>query len=336
MTYQYTVNKTPSNGAEAMFNIKTTLKNAGWTVPRSSDGTTYNSTGDQITGFNSGANGFANTQAWFVIQQPVGGRQFCIQRGSNNQLHRVKYSLSAGFTGGTPGATQTPSATDEQILMGAGTDATPSFPVNAFYTDNTYRQHVAADNAAPYSFYAITYGTGGFSPNSIFWMDGLLTGSPSPSDNDQYVIWITHANSNTGTLMNSANPSTVVQQYFSTYNSSAYNQGPICYLRQGLSGAGFVPMPILHYLTNNGNNLVIPGNAGSNPHTGGDDLFPAIYLRQPTASIVAPTGYKGISGLFQLIGTTRAVGDTITVSTTADHICFGALVFPWNGSTPLV
>jgi hypothetical protein len=106
MAYTFNTNQTPATCAEAVYNLKTLLKLVGWTVKKSSDGTTYNSTGDQISSGASGANGMNNARAWFVIQEPgTVPRQFCLQRqntvGVNTSYQwRVKYSRYAGFTGG--------------------------------------------------------------------------------------------------------------------------------------------------------------------------------------------------------------------------------------------
>ena len=71
MAYTFLTNQTPATAAVAIYNLKTTFKAAGWTVPRSSDGTTYNNSGDQISAGTSGAGGMDNARAWFVIQEPA-------------------------------------------------------------------------------------------------------------------------------------------------------------------------------------------------------------------------------------------------------------------------
>ncbi len=62
----------PSTGSAAIFAFKELLVDAGWTVLPSSDGTTYNASGDQITTGSSGAGGMANNSAWFRIESPAG------------------------------------------------------------------------------------------------------------------------------------------------------------------------------------------------------------------------------------------------------------------------
>ena len=136
-----------------MYTFKELLKTAGWTVPSSSDGTTYNSSGDQITSGASGAGGLANNSAWFRLRDPGGVKEITIQRGTLNTYYRIKYSFLAKFSGGSPSATQTPSATDEFLMLGTGTDAAPGYTAT-LGTDGTYRYNVATDNASPYGFWA--------------------------------------------------------------------------------------------------------------------------------------------------------------------------------------
>lgn len=185
---------TIGTGAAAIFKLKAVLKAAGWTVPSSSDGTTYNSSGDQITVATSGAGGMANNNAWFVIREPGGRREWCWQRGTNNQNWRVKYSASARFTGGSPSATRVPSATDSpdaNALGGGGTDASPSF-ASLFATDSSYRVHITANStpiSGAYPFNIITTTTpGSTASNFSAFQEPLATGSYSSADTDPAVV----------------------------------------------------------------------------------------------------------------------------------------------------
>jgi hypothetical protein len=92
-----------------------------WSVPRSSDGTTY-SEGDEIA-----SKADINDLGWYVLQS-TSGQEWCIQIVSlsgTNQC-RVKHSPADGFTGGTPSATEVPSAADESVILGGGSDAAPT------------------------------------------------------------------------------------------------------------------------------------------------------------------------------------------------------------------
>ena len=74
-------------------------------------------------------------------------------------MWRIKYSASAGFVGGSPSNVQTPSATDEQILLSGGTDAAPTY-TGLLGTDNTYRaNHIVGDASVGYSFLFDTFPT---------------------------------------------------------------------------------------------------------------------------------------------------------------------------------
>lgn len=137
-------NSVPVAHAYAIVLLKTTLKLAGWTVPSSSDAITYNSTGDQITTGATGAGGFGNAGSWFRIQEPGGRREWCFQASSAQ--FRAKWSESSKFTGGTPGTTRVPSAVDEQVLLGGGTDAAPTYA--NLLTGATYRVHIVANSTA--------------------------------------------------------------------------------------------------------------------------------------------------------------------------------------------
>lgn len=160
MTWKWQINGTPNSGvilspatgSIAMFQIKEMLKNSvGFTHQRSSDGTTMSTGADQITSGASGANGFGNTSAYWIGRDPD-GHEVAIQRGTTDVLYKSKISHSAHFTGGSPSATVMPSATDEQVRTGGGTDASPTF-ATAFGTNNTYHLHCGGDDASPYTWW---------------------------------------------------------------------------------------------------------------------------------------------------------------------------------------
>ena len=143
-----TVNKgTRQYGDEAMYDLKELLKSVGWTVMSSSDGTTYNSSGDQITHSGSGAGGYGNTSAWFRIQDPGALREYVFQRGVDGRYLKWMYSASAKFTGGSPDATTPPTATDEQGLARGVSTSQIMFPTIQEF-------HIAAQSTAHNGVYA--------------------------------------------------------------------------------------------------------------------------------------------------------------------------------------
>lgn len=310
---------TPATGAVAVYELKGLLKTAGWTVLSSSDGTTYNAAGDQITTGASGAGGMANNSAWFRIQSPVGagGQQFIFQRGTVNTGWKIKRSRTSGFTGGSPSATQVPSATDEVTILGGGTDASPTF-ATWFGIDGLYRWNVGADNASPYGFWAGSFPTGGGNPAAFLCVDPLF--STNPSDADQF--WMHAAVSG----QNGCSSSTIMSEAGTSTTSRNLSQ-----IISAAPGSSYAEFPGCSY--NIGANVVIPGGLPTNPISIKDEAFPIIIARR---SALAIPGYKGITTILRWVGISRTTGDTLTLSTTRDRIIYRDISLPWDGSVPSV
>lgn len=174
---------TPATGAVAMRSWKTALVAAGFTVPSSSDGLTYNASGDQIT-TDSGAGSFDNTDAWCRVRMPGGSvgayREWLVQRKADNQTWTVYYT-KIGFVGGSPNATTAPSATDGQTLRNNAT---------LFATDGTYRLLVCVDSTTPYYNGMLTFPTGGGVPLSSMLMVPMRSGSYPSGDTDPYSVLV--------------------------------------------------------------------------------------------------------------------------------------------------
>jgi hypothetical protein len=316
MAYTFDTNNTITTGAEAIYNLKEALKTAGWTVASSSDASTYNDSGDQITSGSSGVNGMDNARAWFRIQMPTSQgavREFTFQRSQTYHYQwRIKYSYSAGFTGGSPDATTTPSATDEQILNGGGTDASPSWDT-LFATSGTWRHSCAAGGSDElYVFYSMCFLSGGGSVTSTFIWEAMTANSYPTEDIDPYVLFFDNTSPDDSAFSN-------------------VNTGTQGYLDKGGGSESFTTIPAL---THEDSVSQIEVGLPSNPHTGKDDLLPMVYARR--AALGGTAGYKGIGYMMRWLGISRTVGDTITVSSSRDKIVFGDVAFPWDGSTPTI
>jgi len=345
MAKQSSVNNTGVTGAEGIYILKETLKLAGWTVPRSSDGTTYNASGDQITSGGSGANGMANSRAWFVVQSPNGEHQWCFQRGtSNNTSWRVKVSALDGFTGGAPSATQVPSATDERLLHGSGTDASPT-TATLFPTDSTYRFHVIAESTAVgtavpiYPFWSFINPTGSqwcptfisqeaMDPNTFPELSSgtraaPVTGDPDPciyvcdyygaTTFDAYALWVSNLSSGW---------------------SNATSRWSYWH-RMNYGDEAFVAN-IAAIIDANGLGVFAPHapayGTPSNPYNGADEGFPIFTGRPPNLS---PVGFKGVCNHLKLGSNNRLYPDTVNLSSGAYVYC-GDLLVPWeDGTAPL-
>lgn len=329
MAHTFDTNTIPATGAVCIYKMLAALMAQLWTKPRDSDGTTYSPSGVQVTSGSSGTNGLANNNAWFVVQDPNSLRSYCFQRGSNNTVWRTKYSASAGFTGGSPSASQVPSATDEQVLQGAGTDAAPTFHT-FFGTDGTLRFNCCAgDTTVGYSFYWNAFVAG--SANGLQYgmcMDVMAAGSFPAADTDPCIIYVVNkgnaGNSNAfGSDLFLNNTSTFA--FFSnTHTSTNW---------KGCSGFVLQDRPL--------NTAAFPAQGpstgvGTNAFTNKDDGIPIPYGRG--AASAAPIGYKGFGSFLRWSGVNRSSYDTVSTTGVAsrDKIWNNGCLLPWDGSIPAI
>lgn len=144
LTASYTV----ATLAEALHQWKEDMVAAGaYTVASSSDGTTYNPSGDQVTGSGSGAGGFDNDSAWMRLVAADGKREILLQRAiGDSDLFNGWFSFgSVPFTGGSPDATTVPTATNAV-----------QFGFSSFFfalPGGSYALTTGVDDAPPYSTY---------------------------------------------------------------------------------------------------------------------------------------------------------------------------------------
>jgi hypothetical protein len=327
MAFVFTNNVTPTNGSDLMYRLKTLLLSANWILKGNGDATNVSDVADNTataagTDYITSAGAMAATNAWWRVRMAGTSPQmeFVFQRGTTNLVWRIKFSPT-GFVGGTATATRVPSATDEVVLCGGGTDASPTF-TTIFAADGGYRLHIIADNAAPYGWVYVTYPNGGGNPNGAMMLDPL-TGT-AVGDTTPYAVYLSQS-------VGSAFRGSGVSLDFTNESGAS---APLVYLSTTLSAANFVRALPNGYGFAGGSVMIIPGNTGSNPFDAKDLELPPIYMRRATLSGL--TGYKGISSLMRWNGTTRATGDTHTVSTTRDRIIVGDITLPWDGSVPTV
>ncbi len=339
MSYTFSAANVPASGAAAFYLLKTTLVTAGWSVISDSDGTTYASGGGQVTTGAAGGHGLGNTKAWIRMQAPsVNGfaREIIFQRGSvGNRDWRLKYSASAGFSGGSPSATVTPSSTDEVFMLGGGTDASPTFISNWFNTDGAYHWNLVCGGAAEfYSFVAFAHTTATTNANVALFLDVMATNGFAPGDTDPAVMYCSAANATATPLseiISSSLPTTTVtnpalgRAWMGTLSaagastsSNNVNVGLVCLGSSTctLGGGG-----------GGGTGIAV------NPFTGNDDMFQPFYARASN-QVIKPTGFKGFSTLFLLGAMHRTNLDTATTLATGDRIHFGTAWLPWNNAAP--
>jgi hypothetical protein len=331
MAFQFSTNTIPATNAACVYLFITTLLAQGWTKPKDSDGTTYSSTGVQVTGAGVGAHGLNNNSAWFVLVDPNGVRSLCLQRnGSGNTFQwRFKYSASALFIGGAPSGTQVPSATDEIVVIGGGTDAAPTFAQIIFGTEGTSRCNICAGDATVgYSFWWDMFVSGGVNGTHYGMMlDVMAPGSFPSVDTDPAVLYLVGGGTGATTPWGS-------DLFVTNTNAHAFYSNTH-------TAANWKNTPALCYMDRSANTSVAPGvdsvHFGANPFTGLDDIFPVMYGRSG-ALAGAPVGYKGFGLLLRCSGNTRTNYDTLSVAApgSREYIYLSAgAALRWDGSIPL-
>lgn len=177
MPNAYVLNALPGNYGTAVSQLVEMLVSAGWSYKASGDGLSgFSSTGKIFTSTNAVALGWHNARAWARVTDPASGREFVFQHDAASNV-RIKYSRSAKFTGGTPSATVTPTATDERYIRGGATDATPTYGTwldNQVSIGRTRFQGVAYATA-PYGFWFVGQQSPGGTVTASLMMDPVVS-----------------------------------------------------------------------------------------------------------------------------------------------------------------
>jgi hypothetical protein len=332
--WQFLVNQTPATSAVAVYDLISTLITAGWKKVSDSDGTTYSSSGTQVTSGASGTNGLGNSKAWVHMQDPAGVREYTFQNAvSNNQNWRVCYSYAAKFTGGSPSATQCPNASDEYILIGGGTEASPTFSEWFNGTEGAYRFGAVADaNPFPIVIGSTTYNI------YRFWTYGFPNGGGSASGMSHgFAVDPMDPVLNSNTWEYEADP---LVHYTGVGSGNPWQSqlAGSTALKSNVFMASGVPTQIGHN-TNYLSSFTPGNNFGVGPKTGKD--FGGIPLLYGASNSLNPAWPKGWGSLIKLHMTgnsanPRSIANTLTVSSAGDTILMGAAELPWNASTPIV
>lgn len=316
-----------------MYMLKQTLKAAGWTIPSSSNGTTF-AAGDILS-----TSGDFGSHAWFIVKQPLGAtasyggtrREWAFQKSTTGRSWRAKYSYSSSFTGSaTATIMPTGSNTDEVRVIGSELPAF-GFDLTTLPTDGTYKLHICVDQDPPYSFYWVIIPNGGGTPNNVLMVDAMVSGTYDSADTDPYVNYWSDtspfaANLAASTINTSITSSTIVT--------------PACWTKKGLSGQVYGGIGILQYGQHDGAVNSFGSTLGTtNAFNNKDDLLPVLWYRASSANPSGVGGYKGVSSLMKIpasIG--RTTGDTYstTSSGSKDYILFNRMALVWNGTDPVL
>lgn len=322
----YTINYTH----EALFILKERLVDVGWTVIQSGTGNSGSyAAGDLI----STAADLNNPRAWFAIKEPNGDRVFVIQRGTTGagnftNLYRIKYVRAGGV--GTGNANTTPTATvpsNEVVILGAGTDASPSFDTWTSMSTSSTTPDVSSliiftDDSGEHSFGLHIVKNSDKTSRGTFLYTEMEQDPHTQSDPDPVAVVAMNANS---------------------YSSWAWYA--TAGMWRGLLGSTMTILVAPYTITSGStNNSVVPAADGYGyvePNSGYDLLFSFPLLRDGAQT--APTGYKGRPKYIKATSTRRAVFSLYDDHTSGSTIpgawisvVGGYYVFPWNNETPLI
>lgn len=171
---------TALTGPQGMYRFMVDMVAQGWTVAISSDGTTYNGSGNQISGDGSGAGGLDNEHAYYVLRR-TGAPDWLVQRASTADIWRIRYSPSGVYAGGN--ATTRPTAGDE---------ASAWDEFSTLFLSGTYDVEIHVEDAAPYRWAlrtddAIYVASVGSATRPIALFNAFATGGTffSPTFTDQ-------------------------------------------------------------------------------------------------------------------------------------------------------
>lgn len=303
-TIQTVANATPASYAEYLYNLKTALlASGGWTLHGSSNGTSFDITGG--TDYWSSAANINHNKAWIRLRS-LNSSEIVFQTDASTGL-RWKYSKGAQFSGGSPSATQVPSAADEVVVCGSGTDGSPGF--DAVFGGSLGIQQVYVDGtSAPPMFYSLGYNSGGGNPTHSIVCD--VAANPESGDGELYVMWArSSVCMKSGTLCDPLSAGC-----------------PRSWLYAELGGsAGFVTTPMLAMA--DGSNAVIPNGGNTSARTGKDPTLACTYFRSSAQS--APKGYKGTSSLFRWAVVSRSTPQAGNIASANDRQLCGDLYCVW-------
>lgn len=312
MAYNMT-HSTPATAPIAVFQALTLWLANGCTVTKSGDGLgLFSNVGNVITTGAAGAGGLANNRSWFVVSWG-GGEEWCFQRPSSNGAWRIKISRANGFVGGAPSTTQVPSATDEQPLLGSGTDAAP-VGGTLFQADGSFYFAAGIDTAAPRRHWWEAWAVAGSALSSWLFRDVLVP--TEATDGDVYVRGVASSSAILpGTISGATTGTPTSTPYFLGYVPSV-TPTVVAHIPMSLPAVSGV--------------LSFPGNSGTLTISGDDPLAVPRYAR--SSSQGAPVLIKGDSTLFAFCGPTRANGDRFTVASANDRVSFANVTSPWDNT----
>ena len=348
MTKYYSVNKQYAigDGVGCVYDLVNTLVSASWTIQSASNGLNFDA-GTTYWSPTSLAGGSGN--AWVTVREPtgVGGREWCFQRTTNNYTWRVKVSPTVGFTGSAT-ATQVPTASDEGIVWGTGTDNSPT-GVGLFSPSYPIKFHIVAESSPvgpagnqAYGWWAFSNIAGASGDN----VQGFLCQEPLAVGSYPALVG-TRASTTSGEAdpciygcsYEGSGGQYAVAAYAHGYNPSNdnyyYNTFKYFYKYQNASGSLVMGYDLMGTgLGANNSTQLFPRYVNAHPISGDDVNLPFIVGRYAYGTSAAYSyhftniGLKGTCNFLKTRAINRNSGITIDLATDA-YIYIGDIVMPW-------
>ena len=292
--------------AEAAYSLLVTLLAAGWTCTGSGDGLSLVSAGNCLTGGAAvGAGSLLNPRAWFKVRVPGGTEELCVQHVSSGTNYRVKRARLA-LTGGVPTSALVPSGATERVILGSGTDASPSGSAWFSNTPSTCRYWCRANAVAPFEFWAAAFPVGGGTPFHGLAFDPV---TPPEAEGDPVVWYAAGSSAWDASTLGST-----------TWNSLVYGDVPAASPTVGTTWAAVRPYA---------QGSALYPHVAAPTISGADSLYPITWER--LASEPNP-GRKGASTLFAWVGPVRSTGTYHDLpSAPASRVVIGSVSLPNDG-----
>lgn len=281
-------------------------------------------TSTRTSGTGTDANNASDTDQWTDVYKQMYGssyigirmpavrgitRRLCIQVSSVGPASafnvRMKIAWGGDYNiagGGT--ATQVPTVAGEEIVIGGGTDAAPTFAAWGPNTGSYIFQGLGYSDS-PAGAVALMYPPAGSAEGGAGWffaMDPLVSGTYETGCDDVILISCAQATPTSGDLTGETH----------------------CFARSqlGLGGEAWEELKMLNVGS-------IPGGAPARPRDNKKPVATILYARD-----TSPVDSFGESRMFKWYGPVSSVPRTLNLLSTKDLLVIGPLCMPWDGTEP--
>lgn len=338
------------NTNELLWIAKSAIKKGAFEVRGSGDGdAVYSNAADILTNnnaysgapgsyqSNSGgggdpkiANSCCNNLAYFIFGAKTGAAdtasEWCVQLISFDETsHALRIKFSATGFGAVTSATVVPSAADEVVLAGGGTDASPT-GANTNFTSTSFRLNIIVDDdTATPRFWLATWANGTDSTALVLAVD-FITNKHS-GDSFPYGTYV-HCDNSGAFLDDRLSEASTALNTLTAFNG-------LLTKRTGETLEKYCALLFAKLLSAS---ITTAARAlGLDTFVAKDPGMPLILFR--TQDVASPNGWKGTSTLMRWLATPASNGDHGDLgdgAPTLDWVCVGDVWLPWMAASTCV